>query len=339
MNYTIFDGGQNWNRVGASSAQIAAKRQTLARDYQTIYQDVAQAFYDVLQYQGDLAVQRDLIDALSARVDDLRQRVSLGRSRPSELLQAQTDLANARVTAQQDIGSANSSLETLAFYTGVPSRALVAKDTQKFPGVGDLEYYLQHSAGRPDVLSQVENMRMAERNLSVAKGQLFPTVSANGSYLASQDPVSNNIDATMTLQISMPIFDGGLILAQIHQNKEQVRQSALNVEQLQRTADQDTRTAYSNFNAAAAQVVVLREAAVLAAKNLEAQVEDYRRGVVSNLDVLTALQDYQTARQSLHNANMLTRLDLINLHVAAGMAATGPNVNNQALPTMTGVAH
>ena len=101
-----------------------------------------------------------------------------------------------------------------------------------------------------------------------------------------------------------------------------VRQARLNVEQLQRTADQDTRTAYVNFDASVAQVVVLREAATLAAKNFEAQVDDYRRGVVANLDVLTALQDYQTARIQLHDANMMARLDLINLHVAAGMAAS-----------------
>ena len=338
MNYTIFNGGQNWNTVGASSALVAARRQTMARDYQTIYQDVAQAFYNVLQYEGDIAIQGDLINALAARVDDLRQRVSLGRSRPAEFLQAQTDLANARVTSQADLGSINASLETLAFYTGLPADQLKLKDTQKFPTVGQLEYYLSRIGNRPDVLSDVELLRQSERNLSVAKGELFPTVSASGNYLASQDPVSNNIDATMTLQISMPIFDGGLILAQIHQNKENVRESALNVEQLERTADQDTRTAYVNFKAAAAQVVVLREAAVWAAKNLQAQVEDYRRGVVSNLDVLTALQDYQTARQGLHNANMTVRLNLINLHVAAGTAATGPNADNQALPGTSGVA-
>jgi outer membrane protein TolC/AcrR family transcriptional regulator len=339
MTWTLFNGGQNWNKVGASSAAIAAKRETLARDYQTIYQDVAQAFYNVLEFQGDLAIQRDLVDALAARVDDLKGRVSLGRSRPSELLQAQTDLANARVTIQSDLGSDNAALETLAFYTGIPAAQLKLKDTQKFPSVEQLEYYLAHSGDRPDVLSQVQSLREAQRNLDAAWGELLPTVTAQGQYLASQDPVSNNIDGTMILQMSMPIFDGGLIAGQIHENHELVRQSALNVEQLKRTADQDTRTAYVNFNASAAQVVVLREATVLAAKNLEAQVEDYRRGVVDNLDVLTALQDYQTARQALHNANMTTRLDLINLHVAAGLAATGPNVNNQALPTVTGTAH
>jgi outer membrane protein len=339
MSYTLFNGGQNYNNVGASRALIEARRETLARDYQTIYQDVAQAFYNVLQYEGDEIIQHDLIGALGARVDDLKDRVKLGRSRPSEFLQAQTDLANARFTLEQQLGSDNAAEETLAFYIGLPAGSFKLKDTQKFPSARQLEFYLQQSGARPDVLSQVQSLRQAQRNLSVAKGELFPTITANGDYLASQDPVSNDVDGTMTLQISMPIFDGGLILGQINQNRETVRQSAINVEQLQRTADQDTRTAYVNFNAAVAQVIVLREAAKLAAENLEAQVEDYRRGVVSNLDVLTALQDYQTARVQLHNANMTARLNLINLHVAAGVAATGPNVDNRALPTTTVTGH
>lgn len=342
MNYTVFNGGQNWNTVGASSAGIAAKRQTLARNYQTIYQDVAQAFYDVLQYEGDMIIQSDLIDALKARVDDLRDRVSLGRSRPAELLQAQTDLANAKVTYEQQRGSLNAAKETVAFYIGIPSGYFELKDMQKFPSAKQLEDYVMKSGNRPDILSQLESLRQAERNLSVAQGQLWPTITASGDFLSQQDPASNQINGTMTLEASMPIFDGGLIIAQIHQNKEMVRQSALNVEQLRRTADEDTRTAYVNFDASVAEVLVLREAAQLAAKNFEAQVDDYRKGVVSNLDVLTALQDYQNARQQLHDANMQARLNLINLHVAAGIASTGPGANNQALPisnSTMGTAH
>lgn len=332
MDYTIFNGGQNYNNLTASDAAVAAKRQTLARDYQTIYQSVAQAFYNVLQFQGDMTIQADLIDALKARVDDLKDRVSLGRSRPSELLQAQTDLANAKVTYEQQRGSLNAAKETVAFYTGIPSHLLALKDAQRFPTALQLEAYLAKSGTRPDILSQLQSLRQAERNLDSSIGQFFPTITAHGDFLSSQDPASNQIDASMTLEASIPIFDGGLIAGRVHESHELVRQSKLNVEQLQRTADQDTRTAYADFDASIAQVVVLREAAQLAAKNFEAQVEDYRKGVVSNLDVLTALQDYQGARQGLHNANMQARLDLINLHVAAGMAATGPNANNQALP-------
>lgn len=333
MNYTVFNGGQNWNNLAASEAAVEAKKQTLSRNYQTIYQTVAQAFYNVLQFEGDMSIEADLIYGLKARVDDLHDRVKLGRSRPSELLQAQTDLANAKETYEQQRGSFNVAKETLAFYIGIPAGYFVLKDSQKFPTVEQLESYVVASGQRPDILSQVESLRQAERQLSSAKGQFLPTVSAQGDFLASQDPASNQIDATMNIQVSMPIFDGGLILGQINQNKALVRQNSLNVEQLRRTADQDTRTAYANFNASSAQVVVLREAAQLAAKNLEAQVDDYRKGVVSNLDVLTALQDYQSARQGLHDANMQARYNLINLNVMAGLAATGPGANNQGLPT------
>src|SRR5208282_5741407 len=113
---------------------------------------------------------------------------NLGRSRPSELLQAQTDLANAQFTLEQQRGSLNAAKETVAFYTGIPGTDLQLKDTRKFPSAEQLEIYLQRSGTRPDVLSQLESLRQAERNLSVAQGELWPTVTANGSYLASQDP-------------------------------------------------------------------------------------------------------------------------------------------------------
>ncbi len=38
MTYTLFNGAQNYNNIGANEHNIAAKKQTLARDYQTIYQ-------------------------------------------------------------------------------------------------------------------------------------------------------------------------------------------------------------------------------------------------------------------------------------------------------------
>jgi outer membrane protein len=192
------------------------------------------------------------------------------------------------------------------------------------------------------VLSQIETMKQSERQLASAIGQFLPTITAQGNFLASQDPVSNNIDATMTIEASMPIFDGGLIAGQ--DPPEPRAWSARIASTSSNSSARRTRTRAPptpTSTPAVAQVLVLREAATLAAKDFEAQVDDYRRGVVSNLDVLTALQDYQTARIQLHNANMTARLDLINLNVAAGLAATGPGANNQALPTnsSTGAAH
>ncbi len=118
------------------------------------------------------------------------------------------------MTAEAQKGSLNAAKETLAFYIGIPSSQFELKETQSFPSVARLEWYLGHSVARPDVLAQVETLRQAERQLSAAKGAFLPTITANGDFLASQDPDVETTDATMTLEISMPIFDGGLILGQ-----------------------------------------------------------------------------------------------------------------------------
>jgi outer membrane protein len=332
MNYTVFNGGQNINNYFGARDTIAAKKFTLERTYQTIYQSVAQAFYQVLQYEGDITVLQDLVKALQARVVELQDRVAIGRSRPAELLQAEVTLATTRVTIEQTKGSLASARETLAYYIGIPSDRFEVKETQTLPEARPLELYLERTHARPDILAQLETLHQTEHALWAARGQLLPTVTANGNYLASQDPTNNTVDATMTIQISAPIFDGGLIIGMINQNRETVKQTRFQLDDLYRTSDETTRQAYAALNSSLAQVAVLREAVRLSAENFQGQLSDYRKGVVQNLDVLTALQDFQSTRQSLHDADMGARINLINLYVASGLAAREPGADNRALP-------
>ena len=183
-----------------------------------------------------------------------------------------------------------------------------------------MEKYLGANGIRPDILALVESERQARRNLSVQKGALLPTATINAAYNIANDP-SYHQDWNATFQVSLPLFDGGLIIAQINQQKAAVRQSELNLESLRRSADQDVRTAFAQFNASVAQVVRLQEEVKLAAENYQAQVSDYRVGVVSNLDVLTALNNFESSRRNRHSADLAARLNLINLHVAAGLAS------------------
>jgi outer membrane protein len=202
----------------------------------------------------------------------------------------------------------------------------------ELPKPAPLEAYLVRTHTRPDVLAQLETLRQTERAYWSARGQLLPTITANGDYLASQDPASNTVDGTMTIEVSAPIFDGGLIIGRINENRETVRQTRFQLDDLYRTSDEATRQAYAQLNSSLAQVSLLREAARLSAENFQGQLSDYRKGVVTNLDVLTALQDFQSTRQSLHDADMGARVNLINLFVACGAAATTAEVNAQALP-------
>lgn len=326
LSQTLFNGFSNYNAVGAAQADVESQRFNLQRSYQVLYQSVAQSFYQILSNEGDLVILGDSIKTLEARVKELEGRVRIARSRPSELLQAQADLASQKVNIEQTKGLLAAARELMAFFLGIPSDKIKLRETQKFPTSGSLEKYLAVTGARPDILALVESERQARRNLSSAKGALFPEISATGSYTLNQNPDPITQQWAVNFQIQLPLFDGGLILNRIQEQKALVQQSELNVENIRRTADQDLRTAYANFNSSAAQVVRLQEEVEMSSLNYDALADDYKKGVASNLDVLIALNNLQNARRTLNSADLNARFNLIQLHVASGMAAVAlPN--------------
>lgn len=317
VSQPLFMGFQDFNQAAANRAETEARQFDLQRNYQTLYQDVATAFYQIVQNERDLDILADLKKALEGRVAELNRRVDLGRSRPAELLQARSDLATVKVTIEQTKGLRNAARESLAFYIGRPAQSFQLKDTMAFPGPQELEAYLKEIRVRPDILAALAEQRQARRLLSVAKGELLPQATVDGTYYLSEDPASTQ-EYAFTFNISLPLFDGGLIIGKIREQKDLYRRSELNVQQLMRTADQDVRTAFSDFNASVAQVLQLREAELIAMESYKAQLEDYPRGVVSNLDVLTALQSVSNSKRDLLSSDINAKLNLIKLHVAAG---------------------
>jgi outer membrane protein len=118
--------------------------------------------------------------------------------------------------------------------------------------------------------------------------------------------------------VNLPIFDGGLIGAQVKENQQLVKSSQLNLSQLQRSANYDVRSAYNNFTAQAAQYFRLQEADRVQAESYRVQQEDYDLGRTSNLDVLQALSNLQQTRRRLVATEMQARASLAALQVAAG---------------------
>ena len=170
---------------------------------------------------------------------------------------------------------------------------------------------------RPDILAAEHLERAAEKDLSAAKGEHWPTISAEGNYFLRQSPDEGH-QWNVFLTCDLPIFEGGTIEARVSERKAYVRASELNLSQLRRTTDKDVRTAYHNFTSSVTQVARLKEARIVSDENYLVQSTDFGRGVVSNLEVLDALRQKQQIAQRLHDAEMEAKANFIRLHVTAG---------------------
>jgi outer membrane protein len=327
----IFSGFREFNAGQAASADVRARTHDRRRSNQLLYLDVADVFYQCLMYEGDLKILSSVQKTLKDRIVELERWVKLGKSRTGELLMAQSDLAGSQVIVEQTKGLLGASRELLAFLTGVPAVALNLEDKTPFPKAEAVEAYLRETGERADILAAIETERSARKQLSAVKGEHWPTINAEGNYYLKQSP-DRKQEWNIFLTFDLPIFEGGIIESRVSEQKALVRQSQLNLEQLRRTADKDVRVAYNNFIAAAAQVLRLKEATQISRENFRVQSEDYKLGIVTNLDVLAALRQMYDQRQKLLDAQMEARINLVRLHVAAGETPPTPGATPDKAP-------
>ncbi len=318
MSQPLFHGFRDFYGAAAQKSTIQAREQDLRWARRTLYLDVASAFYQVELYEGDLRLLEEQEKTLIDRASELERRVKLGKSRRSEQLSAQTDLAEIRVVLQQTKGTLGASRELLAFLTGVPSKQLQVEES-KIKTVSDsLEVFLREAKGRPDLLAAQAETDGSKKILSASKAEHLPGVDVTGSYSLKELPSQNDGDWTVALTMDLPLFDGGLIEARVREKKALVQKSELNLRMLQRTADREVRTRFNDFSTSSIELNRAREWVATARENYQVQQQDYERGVVGYLEVLDSLRRLSDARRKALSTELENRLNWVELHVAAG---------------------
>ncbi|MCB1169521.1 MAG: TolC family protein, partial [Leptospiraceae bacterium] len=100
--------------------------------------------------------------------------------------------------------------------------------------------------------------------------------------------------------------------------------SKLELQALRRSASYEVRSAYTDYVNALSRLALMRQSVQISRSTYYVQMRDYRLGIVSNLEVLSALRNFHMARRELVRLEMLARINEIRLHVAAGMQAEIP---------------
>jgi len=118
------------------------------------------------------------------------------------------------------------------------------------------------------------------------------------------------------IAVTLPIFTGGIISADVKTAESQKRQSEIQLSQVERMALEEIRSLYHNLKADLAQLAALEEAFDLAEKNYKANVKDYELNLVTNLEVLQALAAYQDTLRSLEKIRYLVKIDYNQLEAA-----------------------
>lgn len=314
----IFAGFKDLHAARAFRADSEAKKHTRTWAWQQLYLSVAESYYDVAGYTRDEMLLADTVKLMEVQTAEMERRTKLGKSRDSELLATQTELASIRVNLEQTRGLKGASLELLGFLTGLSADQIVLEPvSEDFPSARSMDAYLNGTRERADLRAAEKTAESDRAAESAAKGEFWPVISAEGNYQLHNDPYVGQ-DWNAFISVELPLFDGGLVLAKVEERKARARSSQLDFARLQRESVRDTRTAWIRFNSSVAEARRLVEAEARSRANVEAQSSDYQLGIVNQLDVLQARRQWNDIRRQLVLIHGQVRLNLIKLHIAAG---------------------
>ncbi|MDD5303627.1 MAG: TolC family protein [Elusimicrobia bacterium] len=291
----------------------------LERAKQLLYKDVVRAYLDLLGAQNDIRIRLSLVAITRDRVKDLKEFRKVGRARASELLAAESQLAQNLAQLETSRAVEQVAQFKLAFLTGVDER-LALKAVPAPAPVPELAGVLGRARSRPDVESRRSDKDAAELSVKVMSRQRWPTLALDANYYFQRPPSllsDGKWDATITG--SLPLYTGGQIGSQKRQQEARMRAADQALSAALRTAELETKSAHQDLLSSASIVNALDNAARLAEENAKAQAEDYRLGQVTNLDVLGSLNTLQQTRLQLDAARLDAYWSRAQLEVAAGV--------------------
>ena len=306
--------------------EFAALRQTRALlgaqddDYQQarvqLFKDVAQNFYSVLSSEQDIANLDEEIRQNQVRERDLQERVRIGRSRSSELLNVQSTISTLRAQREQLQGQLSITRESLAFLSGLDSTTAL-RDSEVVPQTLEpLIDYLARLERRPDVQAGKKRLAAGQENVAVARGAHLPSLDLNGNYYLDRPGNLKDVTWDVQLALSVPIFAGGSLQSKEREAQSQRTQAELSLEQLRRQALQEIRSLHQGVLSDQSQLQALEKATDIARKNYAAQTRDYRLGLVTNLDVNQALTAYLENQRAADRVRFTMKLDYLKLQAA-----------------------
>jgi multidrug efflux system outer membrane protein len=312
-----------WGRVRRSfesaRAQAAASADDLGVVRLTVETDVAQFYYGLRSLDAQLQILTDNVAAYREQVRLLSVQLKTGLVSPIVLNQAQAQL-QATLAQQRDVERARADLEhALAILCGrpAPSFAVAANPLHEAsPPTVPPGLPAQLLARRPDVAEAEQNVVAANAQIGVATAEFFPRF----MLTATAGLESADLSALFTWQsraasilpsVSIPIFQGGRLRANLEAIKASYRQTVAAYVNQVLIAYGDVEDALTDLHAFSDEVGSLREAVSASRNYLRLAQSQYKYGLVDYLIVIDA------ERTLL--ANQLSLAQAVNSHLAASI--------------------
>lgn len=317
VRQTLFNGFKAFAAVKGAMYERRQRVNETVRAEQLLLVDVSDAFYLLVEKREDLKALRRIKKALVDRIAELRDRERLGRSRQSEVVNAQAQLYNVQADIEVARNQEVLTRQLLEFLTG--QSVVEVADLYEIPQeLMEESYYVSKSDNRPDVAAAKYAWQVSRKEAQMVDSDFLPVVDVEADAYTQRTGFNKGVDWDVFLKVTVPIFEGTETLGRSKEYWVKSHQKELQFKRTRRKAPYDIKDAYARLKTAIAIQDSLKHAFTTAKLNYYLQRKDYERSLVNNLDVLASIQTLQTAQRNYIHALYEAKRLYWQLRVAIG---------------------
>lgn len=334
---TLFNGLQQVNTVKKNRYTLMADIEEVEDIKYSITMQVASSYLQILFDKELLDVANSQLEITKTQVQRTKILVEAGSLAKGNLLEIQAQLAGEELTkinAENNLKSSYLNLTQLleldttsAFSIQVPE----LDDPSSEILLDSVSTIFNNSQGLPMIKKQEFKLQSSEQNLNIAKGGMSPRFYLQGSYGSGyssartypngdtypySDQFVDNRSLSISIGVSIPIFNNFSVKNRISQSKLNIENSKYQLDLAKNQLFKDIQSARNSAEAALAKFNASKKAVEAQQESFSYTQQKFDLGLVNSVDYNTAKNQLAKSQSDMVQAKFefIFRINILNFY-------------------------
>lgn len=320
LTQTLFYGLRDWRArdIAKLTRDIAELQRTTVINDLTL--TVAADFYTAVAAEQRVEVERVSLEANETQLKVTERRFDVGEVSVADVARWRAEVAAGRQRLVVAEGEAEIARRRLARIAGVPEVGqLVTPGPIPVPPGQDESLRLQAMDGRLEMATLRNQMEAAGLWIRVQRGGWLPELDANVQYLEQKSAFPSDSWLSLSLNLRVPVYDGGLTAARVARAKEDLIEVELLETKVRKAISDQVDAAAVTYRAATAALEAAGERREASREAYRQVDRAYRVGEATTVDLLDATTEATDAANTLIIATAQREYQAIALRHAIGL--------------------
>ena len=300
----------------------------LAHTSEGVIMEAASAYYIVLKVERELEIKDADLKRGVERRRVAQARFDVGEVTKATVLRAEAEVAGIEAAVRGVNKDLAVSQERLSRLVGIPVGFKVEEPVEiavPGTGTGGIDGLIEIALSRrSDYLKAKADEEIAREGIRYARGGFMPTMRLEGIYSwRDQEPVTslffNKESIFATLTLSLPLYEGGLRVAEVREAGSKSREAELRRVILRKDIELQVREAYYSIEALNSTLEFYQKQLLFAEENYNMVFKQFTYGLATNVDVIDANSVLVAAQESFANSKIDLQLAILELKRRMGV--------------------